>query len=80
MRHGAGLMRHGDREQDSQFGALIQAYRRQAGLTQLELAAKAGLSVGALRDIEQCQRRPRSSSLTALAAAFGLDPEQSAAW
>ena len=64
---------------DSRFGALVQAYRRQAGLTQLELAAKAGLSVGALRDIEQSRRcRPRSSSLAALTDALGLDSEQSA--
>ena len=72
-------VRHGDHEPVSQVGPLVQAYRRQAGLTQLELAAKAGLSVAALRDIEQCrQRRPRPSSLAALADAFGLDPEQAA--
>src|SRR6266487_2502145 len=79
MRHGAGHMRHGDSEPSSRFGALVQAYRRQAGLTQHELAAKAGLSVGALRDFEQCRRRrPRSSSLAALTDALGLDPEQGA--
>ena len=79
MRHGAGIMRHEDSEPDSRFGALIQEYRRQAGLTQQELAARAGLSVGALRDIEQCRRRrPRSSSLAALADALSLDPEQEA--
>ena len=74
-------MRHGpeDTEPGSRFGGLIQAYRRQAGLTQQELAAKAGLSVGALRDIEQSRRRrPRSSSLAALAGALDLDPEQGA--
>jgi DNA-binding SARP family transcriptional activator/DNA-binding XRE family transcriptional regulator len=65
-------------ELGSRFGGLIQAYRRQAGLTQLELATKAGLSVGALRDIEQSRRRPRSSSLAALADALDLDPEQGA--
>jgi DNA-binding SARP family transcriptional activator/DNA-binding XRE family transcriptional regulator len=74
MRHGVG-----DSEAGSRFGALVQAYRRQAGLTQLELAAKAGLSVGALRDIEQSRRRrPRFSSVAALADALGLDPEQGA--
>jgi DNA repair protein RecN (Recombination protein N) len=45
-------------------------------LTQLELATKAGLSVGALRDIEQSRRWPRSSSLAALADALDLDPER----
>ena len=79
MRHEAGQIRHGNCEPGSQFGALIQSYRLQAGLTQLELAAKAGLSVGALRDIEQFRRgRSRSSSLTALAGALDLDPEQGA--
>jgi DNA-binding SARP family transcriptional activator len=72
-------MRHEKSETGSRFGARVQAYRHQAGLTQLELAAKAGLSVGALRDIEQCRRhRPRSSSLAALTDALGLDPEQGA--
>jgi DNA-binding SARP family transcriptional activator/DNA-binding XRE family transcriptional regulator len=72
MRNGAE-----DTEPGSRFGALVQAYRRQAGLTQQELAAKAGLSVGALRDIEQSRRRrPRSSSLAALADALDLDHEQ----
>jgi DNA-binding SARP family transcriptional activator/transcriptional regulator with XRE-family HTH domain/tetratricopeptide (TPR) repeat protein len=73
MRYGAT-----DSESRSRFGGLIQAYRRQAGLTQLELATKAGLSVGALRDIEQSRRRPRSSSLAALADGLDLDPEQGA--
>lgn len=67
-----------DRESESRFGELIQTYRREAGLTQLELATKAGLSVGALRDIEQSRRRPRSSSLAALTDALDLDPEQGA--
>jgi DNA-binding SARP family transcriptional activator/DNA-binding XRE family transcriptional regulator len=59
------------------FGALVRAFRREAGLTQQELAAKAGLSVAALRDFEQCRRnRPRPSSVAALAAALGLDPNQ----
>lgn len=63
----------------SRFGALVRAFRHDAGLTQQELAAKAGLSVAALRDFEQNRRcRPRPSSLTALADALGLDLEQTA--
>jgi DNA-binding SARP family transcriptional activator/DNA-binding XRE family transcriptional regulator len=66
-------------EAASQFGSLVRAYRRSAGLTQRELAAKAGLSVAALRDFEQSRRqRPRANSLAALANAFGLDPDQTA--
>src|ERR1700722_20193327 len=45
-----GLMGRGDSDPISQFGSLLRAYRREAELTQRELAAKAGLSVAALRD------------------------------
>ncbi len=72
-------MRHGDGEAGSGVGALVRAYRREAGLTQLDLAARAGLSVGGLRDIEQCRRRrPRLASVVALADALGLDSVQGA--
>lgn len=72
-------MRPGDNEPVRRFGVLLRAYRREAGLTQRELAAKAGLSLAALRDIEQCRRsRPRPSSLDALANGLGLDQEQAA--
>jgi DNA-binding SARP family transcriptional activator/DNA-binding XRE family transcriptional regulator len=64
----------------SQFGSLVRAYRHEAGLTQRELAAKAGLSVAALRDFEQSRRhRPRANSLAALTSALGLDPDQTVA-
>ncbi len=63
----------------SQFGSLVRAYRGDAGLTQRELAAKAGLSLAALRDFEQFRRRwPRPNSLAALAGALGLNPDQTA--
>jgi DNA-binding SARP family transcriptional activator/DNA-binding XRE family transcriptional regulator len=63
----------------SRFGVLVRAYRHEAGLTQQELAVKAGLSVGALRDIEQSRRRrPRLSSAVALASALGLDSDRAA--
>ena len=63
----------------SAFGVLVRTYRHEAGLTQQELAAKARLSLAALRDIEQSRRRrPRPSSVTALADALGLDFAQRA--
>lgn len=66
-----------DAEPGSLFGALVRAYRRKAGLTQQELALKAGLSVAALRDIEQSRRRrPRLRSVIALANALGLDSQR----
>jgi DNA-binding SARP family transcriptional activator/DNA-binding XRE family transcriptional regulator len=60
-----------------QLGSLVGMYRREAHLTQRQLAAKAGLSVAALRDYEQGRRRRlRPNSLAALAFALGLDADQ----
>jgi DNA-binding SARP family transcriptional activator/tetratricopeptide (TPR) repeat protein/DNA-binding XRE family transcriptional regulator len=62
-----------------QLGSLVGMYRREANLTQRELAAKAGLSVAALRDYEQGRRRRlRPNSLAALADALDLDADQAA--
>ena len=59
------------------LGALLRSYRHDAGLTQDELARRAGISVGAVRDLEQSRtRRPLPGSLTALAAALSLNPAQ----
>jgi DNA-binding SARP family transcriptional activator/transcriptional regulator with XRE-family HTH domain len=61
------------------FAAVVRAYRHKAGLTQRELATRAGLSVAALRDLEQGRRvRPRRGSPDGLSSALGLDPEQAA--
>ena len=69
-------MKHG---RTSRFGAMVRAYRHETGLTQRELAAKAGLSVAALRDIEQSRRgRPRPRTVAALSGALGLGAEQAA--
>lgn len=66
-------------EPDSRLGMLVRTCRHEAGLTQQELAVKAGLSVGGLRDIEQSRRRrPRLSSVIALANALDLDSERAA--
>jgi len=62
------------------LGASVQEHRRAAGLTQQQLAQRSGLSVGAVRDLEQGRSsRPRRGSLDALARALGLDVPQSAA-
>ena len=72
-------MGHGDGGLMSEFGALVRNYRQAAGLTQTELAEKAGISVAALRDFEQSRRhRPRQSTFAALARALGLDQGQAA--
>ena len=71
-------MGHGD-DPTGWFGSLVRKYRHEAGLSQRELAEKAGLSVAALRDFEQFRRRrPWPRSVAALASALGLDSDQAA--
>jgi tetratricopeptide (TPR) repeat protein/DNA-binding SARP family transcriptional activator/DNA-binding XRE family transcriptional regulator len=63
----------------ARLGAIVREFRRAAGLTQRQLADRSGLSVAAVRDLEQGRRyRPRPGSLDALARALGLDAGQSA--
>jgi DNA-binding SARP family transcriptional activator/DNA-binding XRE family transcriptional regulator len=74
-----GQMMTGESDKDPHFGALVRAYRREMGLTQRELAARAGLSLAALRDFEQSRRRrPRAHSLAALIDGLDLDRDQAA--
>lgn len=59
------------------LGDMIVQRRRAAALTQRELAELVGLSVGAVRDIEQGRtRRPHPRSLRRLAAALGLSDDE----
>jgi transcriptional regulator with XRE-family HTH domain len=58
------------------FGDLLRQCRTDAGLTQEELADRAGLSGRAISDLERGLRvAPRPSTLRLLAAALGLSPE-----
>ena len=57
----------------SAFARRLRAYRQAASLTQHELAARAGMSAAAVRDLEQGRTlRPRPGSIARLAAALGL--------
>ena len=59
------------------MGTLIKRYREGQGLTQRELAAAAGTSIGALRDLEQGRTRsPRWAMLEELAAVLDLGEAQ----
>jgi DNA-binding SARP family transcriptional activator/DNA-binding XRE family transcriptional regulator len=70
---------NGGQDPASHFGSLVREYRHEIGLTQQELAEKAGLSVAAVRDFEQSRRwRPRPNSLVALSKALCLDRDQAA--
>ncbi|MDO5658308.1 MAG: helix-turn-helix transcriptional regulator [Paracoccus sp. (in: a-proteobacteria)] len=51
----------------------LAAWRKAAGLTQTELADRAGLRTATVSDIESGKIDPRLSSMKALAEALGLD-------
>ena len=56
------------------FGALLRRRRAAAGLTQAQLAARAGLSPDAVAALERGRRRaPRGATVARLADALGLD-------
>jgi DNA-binding SARP family transcriptional activator/DNA-binding XRE family transcriptional regulator len=61
------------------MGSLLKRYREDHGVTQRELAAAAGMSIGALRDLEQGRTRfPRWGIVEELAAVLGLGHAQRA--
>jgi tetratricopeptide (TPR) repeat protein/transcriptional regulator with XRE-family HTH domain len=55
------------------FQESVRAHRMRLGLTQEDLAAKAGVDVKTVRDIESGRRRPRLSTVRRLADVLGLD-------
>jgi transcriptional regulator with XRE-family HTH domain len=55
------------------FGRKLRELREQAGMTQPDLATKAGLSAGGVSQIEQGRREPGWSTVQALAAALGVN-------
>ncbi|MEV8436114.1 tetratricopeptide repeat protein [Actinosynnema sp. NPDC051121] len=58
------------------LGKIVAARRRALVMTQQELADRAGLSVGAVRDVEQGRTRsPRPAAIRRLGAALGLSAE-----
>ncbi|MDQ3854919.1 MAG: helix-turn-helix domain-containing protein, partial [Chloroflexota bacterium] len=62
-----------DTKQRDSFGNLLRSYRRAAGLTQEELADRAGLSARAVGNLELgVSRRPRRDTVHLLADALGL--------
>ena len=79
----------GDREQlastrrslDGSFGALLRVGRRRALLSQEQLAARAGLSERAVRDLEAGRVRwPRGDTVRLLAEALQLSGPQRESW
>jgi DNA-binding SARP family transcriptional activator len=59
------------------FGTTLRALRQSAGLSQLALAERSGLSLAAVRDLEQGRRsRPQARSLARLGRALMLESSQ----
>jgi DNA-binding SARP family transcriptional activator/tetratricopeptide (TPR) repeat protein/DNA-binding XRE family transcriptional regulator len=70
----AGAMDGNDRRA-LPVGQLLRGYRQASGFTQRELARRAGVSLGTVRDLEQGRtHRPLPGSVGALAKALGLSP------
>jgi predicted ATPase/DNA-binding XRE family transcriptional regulator len=62
------------------FATLLRRYRRELGLTQEELAARAGLSVGAVSYLERgLSRLPHKDTVQLLVQALDLAPDAAAA-
>jgi DNA-binding SARP family transcriptional activator/Tfp pilus assembly protein PilF/DNA-binding XRE family transcriptional regulator len=60
-------------DDDMTLGRMVLLYRERAGLTQQQLAGRAGISLRTLRDIEHDRiAQPRAGSLERLAAALAL--------
>jgi predicted ATPase/DNA-binding XRE family transcriptional regulator len=56
----------------STFAGLLRAHRHGGGMTQEEFAAKAGVGVRTLRDLERGRSRPQRATVDLLTAALGL--------
>ncbi len=69
-----------DTPEERSFSALLRRFRLAAGLSQEELAERAGMSVRGISDLERgIHRVPYRHTLTQLLDALGLDREQRAA-
>jgi DNA-binding SARP family transcriptional activator/DNA-binding XRE family transcriptional regulator len=63
-----------DADGPARLASLVRGYRQAAGWTQQQLASRSGLSVGAVRDVEQGRTgRPRPASVRRLADCLDLD-------
>ena len=66
-------------EQGASFGALLRRLRKHAGLSQQELALRAGLSLNAVNGLERgARKRPYPHTVRSLADALGLSEEERA--
>jgi transcriptional regulator with XRE-family HTH domain len=57
----------------AQLGAAVAGARAKAGMTQVELASRAGLDEATIAALEQGQYKPESQELSHVAEALGVD-------
>ncbi len=63
------------------FAPLLRAARQRAGMTQQQLAERAGISVRAVSDLERgINRAPRARTLSLMAGALGLPGDERDRW
>ncbi|MBI4054492.1 MAG: helix-turn-helix transcriptional regulator [Elusimicrobia bacterium] len=55
----------------SELAAFVKQQRKSAGFTQLELAAKAGVGIRFIRDLEQGKERLRTDTVNKVLFLFG---------
>jgi predicted ATPase/transcriptional regulator with XRE-family HTH domain len=66
---------------EQSFAELLRRTRREAGLTQEELAARAGISTRAVSDLERAiNRKPQLETFRLLADAIGLSDNERTEW
>src|SRR3712207_2541461 len=74
---GPGAARRAEDAGAAAFGSLLKQHRRDAWLTQEELAERSGLSVRTIRGLERGEgHRPRADTVDLLAHALGLSEEE----
>lgn len=62
------------------IGERIRAARKKAGLTQMELADKMGVTEPAIRAIEIRTKSPRVDTIERIASALGVSPAWLCGW
>lgn len=71
-----GLRMGGHRQpgESTGFASVLRRLRDAAGLSQHQLADKAGMNIGGITKLEQGQREPSWATVLTLAAALGVTP------
>lgn len=64
------------RDARQQFGDAVRAFRREAGLTQEQLADKTGLHVTYIAGIETGRRNPSLKTILSLAEGLGVSASE----